>query len=203
MTINGRTAVAPCGHTGETIIGNYVRCLMGCEGAQVMSKRGVPGHVLNCACAPCQIRRRVTNIVLRDKAGKDFLRIPWDGITNELIVEAPSNGSIRGYLLLDQDGKTVARGTLEVYVEPGKLKVRTNFLIDAVVACVVCKGGLYQSMETLLDSAYARLASFGGAPVTVPTAPKPPGFAATLPATRSSGSPVVVKGPIPVVVKGP
>lgn len=29
----GKSSKAPCGHKGEVVVGNYVRCLEGCEGA--------------------------------------------------------------------------------------------------------------------------------------------------------------------------
>jgi hypothetical protein len=33
MPGNGKKTQAPCGHAGEAVIGNYVRCLLGCDDA--------------------------------------------------------------------------------------------------------------------------------------------------------------------------
>lgn len=35
--MDGKPGKAPCGHVGEHVIGNYVRCLIGCD-----DKRGAP-----------------------------------------------------------------------------------------------------------------------------------------------------------------
>jgi hypothetical protein len=38
----GALATAPCGHRGEAVIGDYVRCLEGCEGAPVDAEPAPP-----------------------------------------------------------------------------------------------------------------------------------------------------------------
>lgn len=123
--MSGRIAVAPCGHTGETIIGTYVKCLVGCEGPAVQNARGEPGHVLNCACGSCRIRRKATHVVYRTRDGKDFVKLEWDGVTDKFRFVTEKSGWISGYRFLDGDGKTIAEGRIAdsfgepVYVEAG------------------------------------------------------------------------------------
>ena len=111
--MSGRIAVAPCGHTGETIIGNYVKCLVGCEGKAELSKRGEPGHVVNCACKPCKIRRLARTVVLRTRDGKDIAKAEWDGISETLSIIATADGYIAGYRFLDENGNVVADGAVK------------------------------------------------------------------------------------------
>lgn len=109
----GKVSVAPCGHTGETIIGNYVRCAVGCDsGSPRIARRGEPGHVVDCACKPCQIRRRATEIVLRTKSGRDFVRVAWNGVQDELKVQVQGSDYVTNYKFLDSDGNIVAQGEL-------------------------------------------------------------------------------------------
>ncbi len=118
--MSGRISVAPCGHTGEVIIGTYIKCLLGCEGKAAMSARGEPGHVPNCTCKPCQIRRRTVAILLRSHDGKDIARMPWNGSDNKLRVLCEVAGSICAYKFLDMDNKVVAAGNIDdVYVVAG------------------------------------------------------------------------------------
>lgn len=138
MTASGRIAVAPCGHTGETIIGTYVKCLQGCEGAAATSGRGEPGHVLNCACKPCQIRRLAQEIVLRTKDGKDMVRLPWDGVSKELRFTPNKSGHIMHYHFVDGGGKVIAQGNLDTYVSAGnEVIARPKFMMDRISMEVV------------------------------------------------------------------
>lgn len=127
--MSGRITVAPCGHTGETIIGTYVKCLMGCEGKPVMTKRAEPGHVPNCKCKPCQIRQRTVAIVLRTRDGKDYIRLEWDGTVDEIVFDATKSGDIKNYVFLDADGKPVARGNTDAYLMPGQARIKTKFML--------------------------------------------------------------------------
>lgn len=141
MTMTGKIAVAPCGHNGETIIGTYVRCLQGCEGGAKVARRGEPGHVDNCACKPCQIRRRTTTIVLRTRDGQDFTRFNWDGIEDQLHFISNKSGWVCAFKFLDKDGKVVADGRIQdgwgepVYCEAGySMTIKTKFMMgDASV----------------------------------------------------------------------
>lgn len=100
---------APCGHPGIPIIGTYVKCAVGCDGPVPPRHRGEPGHVVGCACRPCQLRRRVTTIVLRTRDGRDARRMPWDGITDVLKFTAAEFAAIRHILFVDADGKVILR----------------------------------------------------------------------------------------------
>jgi hypothetical protein len=150
MSIVGKTSVAPCGHTGEVIIGTYVKCSQGCEGPAVVPRRGEIGHVENCACKPCQIRRKVTTILLRDKNGKDWLKFEWDGVTNELVTQTTKSGHIRHYQFLDADGKIIVRGDTNAWIEPGGVRINIKMLMDDAVKCVVSKGAIYQKFSDLV-----------------------------------------------------
>lgn len=129
--MQGRTAVAPCGHTGEVIIGSYVKCLVGCEGKPVVSMRGEPGHVANCSCKPCQIRRNTVTIVIRSKQGDNIASVPWDGTTNEVLFTPVKAGYAMHYRFLDKDGKIVAQGNLDAYLDAGyPVTVKVNMILD-------------------------------------------------------------------------
>lgn len=110
--MHGRITLAPCGHTGETIIGSYVKCLTGCDGKPTMSARGEPGHVDRCVCVRCNIRRDSTHIVLRDRGGYVTLKCEWNGMGEMLTVTAPRIGSVLNYKFLDVNGATVALGSI-------------------------------------------------------------------------------------------
>lgn len=213
MNHNGKVAIAPCGHTGETIIGNYVRCLVGCEGAPLMPKRGVPGHVDNCACKPCQFRRITTHIVLRDRNGKNWMQIEWDGIADAIEVDGKKSGEIRAFLFLDKDGNTVAKGMIEASLVPGKFVIKPKFMIDGLVMNQVTRGCVWQSMEAKLDYAWGLLGNYGygvpsvpQAPTPVPATPTPVGTTHPTGTTINVTKPKMVSYPMgytPPVVKGP
>jgi len=135
--MNGKITVAPCGHTGETIIGNFVLCRQGCDGGTKVARRGEVGHVDNCACKPCQLRRITTTIIIRSKKGETIASLPWDGAT-DLISFTPKNDCwASDYQMLDADGKVIAKGPLDdgfggpVGLVGGfSSKLRTKFLMD-------------------------------------------------------------------------
>lgn len=149
-TIIGKTSIAPCGHTGEHIIGTYVKCSQGCEGPAIVPRRGEPGHVENCACKPCQFRRNTKTIVLRDKGGKDWYKVDWDGVTDEIKGEATKSGDIRHYHFLDADGKIIGKGITSSYVEVGTFRIRVKTMMDSLVACSVASRVIYQGLDDIL-----------------------------------------------------
>jgi hypothetical protein len=155
--MSGRITVAPCGHTGETIIGTYVKCLMGCEGAAVISKRAEPGHVLNCKCKPCQIRQRAVAIVLRTRDGKDFIRIDWDGTTDEIVFDATKSGDIKNYVFLDADGKPVAKGSTSAYLMPGQARIKARFMLNDADSTKMCVGAVEMVHEETLEEMVAQV----------------------------------------------
>lgn len=137
--MSGRIDVAPCGHTGEVIIGTYIKCLQGCEGEAVHPKRGELGHVRDCACKPCQIRRKTVTIVIRDKGGTDWMKVDWDGSTDVIIAKSSKSGYLRHYKFLDADGKVVGSGSTEGYCDPGEIKIHAKKMLDAIVSSTVAK----------------------------------------------------------------
>ena len=146
-TIIGKTSIAPCGHTGEHIIGTYVKCSQGCEGPAIVPRRGEPGHVENCACKPCQFRRNTKTIVLRDKGGKDWYKVEWDGVSDEIKGEATKSGDIRHYHFLDADGKVIGKGITSSYVEVGTFRIRVKTMMDSLVACTIATKAVYQKLS--------------------------------------------------------
>lgn len=149
-SMSGRISVAPCGHTGETIIGNYVKCLVGCDGKPAASARGEVGHVPGCTCVPCQIRRRTTKIVLRTREGKDFAVIPWDGVSDSIEFTPSNHGFVTNYRFLDKDDKVVAQGAIsDTFLDSGyKAVIKTKLFIDACVKMGVCNGGIGYPLPT-------------------------------------------------------
>lgn len=138
-TIIGKTAIAPCGHTGEVIVGTYVKCSQGCEGPAIIPNRGEPGHVINCACKPCKIRRKTAFIVLRDKGGKDWAKLEWDGVTDVLSSATPKSGDLRHFKFIDTDGKVIGTGNLNAFIGIGEFKVHARKMLDALMTCSVAK----------------------------------------------------------------
>lgn len=170
----GRISVAPCGHTGETIVGSYVRCLVGCEGTPVASKRGEPGHVLNCTCAPCQIRRRTSKIVLRTRDGKDFAVIDWDGVQDVIVHTPTKSGELTNYKFLDADNKIVAQGALKnLFIEAGyELKIKTKLMMDASSQLEVSQA--FNKPGGIMTMTFMGGVSPWGAPMFIPpVAPQP------------------------------
>ncbi len=128
---------APCGHVGEPIIGTFVRCLAGCDSKMKSTgsgRRGSPGHVVDCACKPCQIHRSVTTIVLRSALGEDMARIPWDGVTLVPRGRVTTPGSVRGWRMLDTDGSIVAENTAGGYLSRGDVEVEIKTMMDEAAA---------------------------------------------------------------------
>lgn len=138
--MSGRITLAPCGHTGETIIGTYVKCLMGCEGAPVMNKRATPGHVRDCRCKPCQIRQRAVAIVLRTRDGKDFAKTEWNGEDDEIVIESKKSGNVTNYNFLDADGKVVAKGSTNATLYPGQARIKVKFMLNDAGTVSMTKG---------------------------------------------------------------
>lgn len=194
--VKGRVSVAPCGHTGETIIGTYVRCLQGCEGTPVLPKRAEIGHVLNCACKPCQIRRKAHFIVLRDDSGKDWAKLPWDGSGDQVLGNAVRTGFLRHFMFLDEDGKIVARGNIDATITPGDYRVNIKLMIDASLRMELAKGAVVSTERKTTVTVVLGTPSvgsvrywMGAAPVHIPTNPTgTPNPTLSVPRT-------VVKGP--------
>lgn len=47
---HGAAARAPCGHAGEVVIGNYIRCLAGCEGSGRAGRQTQPVSTSGSRC---------------------------------------------------------------------------------------------------------------------------------------------------------
>jgi hypothetical protein len=109
--------LAPCGHPGRVVIGTYVECSLKCA-EKSAPVRGVPGHVVMCACKPCQVRRDGVRIVLRSKDGKDVVSMPWDGIARQLVFSSAARSAIRHWWLLDKDDCILASGALSFDMVP-------------------------------------------------------------------------------------
>lgn len=194
MTLNhnGKVAVAPCGHTGETIIGTYVRCLAGCEGPKLISKRGVAGHVDNCACKPCQYRRKTHYITMRDRTGKEYIKVEWDGSSNDILgkMDIEEVVMIRAFSFLDEYGEVVVKGMCQAYVYPGNLTVRADKLLESVLEGKAARSSIYQSNQTQ-DEGFIRVMNAQAKALAAALAPTGPG-------PRATGAVVgntVVKGP--------
>lgn len=110
-----------------------MKCLEGCDRKEIQLKtpgpvrvmtpskrRGEPGHVDDCACAPCQIRRRAKFAVFRDRFGLDIGRVYWNGADNDIEWHAQSTGTIRHWYLTDDNGDVVAGGTADLCVTRGQ-----------------------------------------------------------------------------------
>ncbi len=135
--MNGKISVAPCGHTGETVIGTYVKCLQGCDGGVKSIRRGEVGHVENCACKPCQLRRITQTIVIKAKNGDVITTVPWDGASDEIQFMPDKDYWAADYQMLDKDGKIIASGPLmdglggPIGIVGGwPARLRTKFLMD-------------------------------------------------------------------------
>ena len=135
--------MAPCGHHGEHIIGNYVKCLAGCDEHSIKLKtdvrvmnpprRGTPGHVDECACAPCRIRRRATLLVVRSKDGHDIIKTTWDGVVDSFTTKAQKSGSVRHFKFLDDSGEIVAEGRVSAYIDVRfPVDINMKFFMDKV-----------------------------------------------------------------------
>lgn len=172
MTTIGRISVAPCGHTGEVIIGTYVKCVQGCEGPAFVPRRGEVGHVLNCACQNCKIRRVAKYIVLRDRDGKDWAKIEWDGATDVVVGKSGKSGSIKHYQFLDENGKVVAKGNTSAALYPGEFKINVKYMMDTSVAMV--KNAITQEGEVFINYYF-------GIPVTASV----PGTMVSYPMTKN------------------
>lgn len=147
--MNGKTAVAPCGHTGEHIIGNFILCRQGCGGGTKSSRRGEVGHVENCACKPCQLRRITHTIVVKSKQGKVIATIPWDGVEDEIKFIPGLDAWASDFQMLDKDGKVVTRGILsDGYGNPVALvggwsaTIKAKFLVNAAAFVVEVSQGM-------------------------------------------------------------
>lgn len=137
--MNGKASVAPCGHTGETIIGSYVRCLQGCEGKAVIDPRREPGHFNACSCFGCDVRRRAHILALRDSKGRTLSATIWDGVTSEIKPDITMSGFVSGFILSDKFGKTVyqdsyanAQGKMQDVIPGDSITVKLVFGKDSL-----------------------------------------------------------------------
>lgn len=86
---NGRLGVAPCGHEGEAIIGQFYNCLVGCDrpdagisSAKIMTK--IPGHLDGCACLMCTIVRNTCTIQLgAGHPSYEYARVSWNRLGDQ------------------------------------------------------------------------------------------------------------------------
>lgn len=141
--MSGRVSVAPCGHHGEYIIGNYIKCLAGCDTASVKHKmevrvikpprRGTAGHVDECDCVPCQVRKSATRILLRTQNGGTLAEIPWDGVTDTFTATINMSGTIKGFWFVDNPGNVIAQGTLSSFLDKNwPVNINIDWLLKAV-----------------------------------------------------------------------
>lgn len=100
---------APCGHVGERVIGAYVRCTEGCEGARKQALRGDDGHVEGCACARCQIKRKAVSIELVGSKGELLAKADWNGRDDIIRVVICAAGWCTSMRLVDAEGKAIRR----------------------------------------------------------------------------------------------
>lgn len=111
---------APCGHAGEVVVGTYVRCIEGCEGAKPASGRGVVGHVCDCACVACRNCRRVAWFATRTKDGADSVKLYWGGKADGLAFQMYlPDAKIRHLNAVDADGVVVASHALSIDARVG------------------------------------------------------------------------------------
>lgn len=119
----GKITTAPCGCPGEVIIGNYARCLAGCDSGKkskaLSGRRGEPGHVDDCACKKCQVRRAGTLLLFRSEDGRDMATLPWNGTDKSVKWKSAYDGRLRHWIMLDDSDLIVASGTLDVAVKAG------------------------------------------------------------------------------------
>lgn len=158
---------APCGHPGIPIIGTYVQCALGCDGSAPARHRGEPGHVMNCACRPCQLRRRVMVIVLRTRDGRDARRMPWDGITDIIKFTSAEPAEVRHILFVDADGKVLLRVDCDHDVPPDaevKLAINVHGSARDAALLTVDRG---PTVPELLDRLGLRLAAACAVPYDV------------------------------------
>lgn len=121
--MSGRQAVAPCGHTGEVIIGTYVRCEV-CDPPNFRSGvgfrpyaevraamdaqqfKGWPQHVRDCACGHCKHARRVCYFDARTKDGRTAWIAEWYGQVNLEVKIIPHllHADLAGWRALDGAG---------------------------------------------------------------------------------------------------
>jgi hypothetical protein len=161
----GRVTVAPCGHTGETIIGTYVKCLQGCEGPAELPRRAEIGHVRDCACKGCKIRRVGAYIALKDGRGKIVNSVPWDGTGDSIKATVTVSSVVKHIVILDDQKRIVETGNIDVDIVPGIITIKFGKLLKDGAALII-----QQSMEDHLDEALRQLSSFGyGMPGTVIT----------------------------------
>jgi len=71
-----------------------------------------------CACAPCQIRRRTSKIVLIHYFGKEAKSFIWDGINTQLNWIPPTASKIRHWKMLDEHGEEVVSGNVFIDLKP-------------------------------------------------------------------------------------
>lgn len=168
--MNGRISVAPCGHTGETIIGTYVKCLVGCDGQVAKPHRGELGHVNTCTCFGCRVRRSVTHIQLRTRKGLNYLEIPWNGMGNELKVDTKAGlmSYIASYRMVNGT-EVLAQGALEdTFLEP---KQEITLDLDNFLKCARDGVPTKVKVETKSDLVIQKITIIPGSA---------PGFAAPL-----------------------
>lgn len=140
--------LAPCGHPGERIIGTYVRCLSGCEGAvAIVPDRGVPGHVVACACADCRFRRAATTIVLRNRKGESIASVPYDGKSTATLNWTGFPQAVVHFQILDKDGQVLCHGPVNPvwWLFPGCTH-------DFDVGHMTVRLAAYMASESLMDT---------------------------------------------------
>lgn len=133
--MSGKSGIAPCGHPGTYVTSTFITCNERCEfqtAKPVVARRGEPGHVDMCACAPCQIRRRTEYINLIDKDGRLVHTFLWDGVKNELDWVPTRAAEIRHWRMHDAVGDMVASGNLAFDLAPNrKAHLNIKLFMDA------------------------------------------------------------------------
>lgn len=157
----GRFGVAPCGHTGEAIIGNYYRCVEGCDRIKTKNpavtgqltpmtpRRGELGHIDGCMCNPCQIRRGAVAIELRTRDGKTLQSLPWNGVDKKLKWTSKVAGHVMNWRMLDKNGNVTASGALEAFVEVGwNMVLDVDVLVDKVAMSITKERTTFPAVVT-------------------------------------------------------